>query len=175
MIKIRRNQNEYDEYLKDHISFVQKGLSWICDNAPRIVEKVDVDLLKQQISHHDSSKYSAAEYTAYNNYFYGKRTTEVEKVFNYAWLHHIHNNPHHWQHWLLQEDDGDMIPLDMPENYVIEMLCDHWAFSWKSGNLKEIQSWYETNKDNIILSKNTRMLYEQYLSILLDAVDKQDK
>lgn len=175
MIKIHRKQNEYDKYLKEHIAFVQKGLTWICDHVPKIVENVDVESLKQQIAKHDKSKYSAKEYTAYNNYFYGKRTPEVEKAFNYAWLHHIHNNLHHWQHWLLQEDDGDMIPLEMPVNHVIEMLCDHWAFSWKSGNLKEIQSWYDTNKDNIVLNENTRTLYEQYLRILIAAVDEQDK
>lgn len=175
MIKMNRKKQEYEKYLKEHISCVQKGLAWICDHAHRIVDNADIESLKQQIAKHDKSKYSAEEYTAYNNYFYGKRTPEVEKAFNYAWLHHIHNNPHHWQHWLLQEDDGDMIPLEMPVNYVIEMLCDHWAFSWKSENLKEIQSWYDTNKDNIVLNENTRTLYEQYLRILIAAVDEQDK
>nr|DAE02562.1 MAG TPA: hypothetical protein [Siphoviridae sp. ctmYS12] len=28
--------------------------------------------------------------------------------------------------------------MDMPYNYIIEMICDWWAFSWNKGNLQEI-------------------------------------
>ena len=68
MIKMNRKKQEYEKYLKEHISCVQKGLAWICDHAPRIIENVDVASLKQQILHHDRSKYSTEEYTAYNNF-----------------------------------------------------------------------------------------------------------
>ena len=63
---------------------------------------------------------------------------EVEDRFDAAWLHHQHNNPHHWQHWLLREDDGGTKALEMDHLYVVEMVCDHWAFSWVKGDLYEI-------------------------------------
>ena len=67
-------------------------------------------------------------------------------------------NPHHWQHWVLINDDpgeGEVL-LEMPYNYIIEMICDWWAFSWEKGNLSEIFSWYDEHKDYIKLHPNTR-------------------
>lgn len=33
---------------------------------------------------------------------------EVVENFNRAWLLHIHRNPHHWQHWVLINDDPEL-------------------------------------------------------------------
>ena len=90
----------------------------------------------------------------------------VKHGFDLAWLHHQHNNPHHWQHWLLREDDGNMKALEMPFNYVVEMICDWWSFSWTNGNLYEIFDWYKENKPKMLLHKNTEKLVEQILDIL---------
>lgn len=59
---------------------------------------------------HDLSKFLPDEFFAYAEYFYGgyergKQPPEVKAAFNYAWLKHIHRNPHHWQHFLLREDN----------------------------------------------------------------------
>ena len=83
--------------------------------------------------------------------------------FNKAWLHHIHSNPHHWQHWVLLQDEGSAIYIDMPMNYIIEMICDWWSFSWNEGNLFEIFSWYEDNKKNIKLNDKTQIIVEGML------------
>jgi hypothetical protein len=54
----------------------------------------------------DLSKFDDAEYEAYDKYFHGpSKTAEVKAAFDVAWLHHIHMNPHHWQHWVLVNDD----------------------------------------------------------------------
>ena len=108
------------------------------------------------------SKYSFFEYDAYDNYFYGTRTEKVESDFNYAWLHHIHNNPHHWQYWVLKHDDEPEEALEMPIQYVYEMICDWWAFSFKKGDLKEIFGWYDKHK-GMVLHPNTRKLVEDIL------------
>ena len=115
------------------------------------------------------------EYTAYDEYFYGKtKTPEIKKNFNLAWLHHIHNNPHHWQHWVLINDDpGEgMIMLDMPHNYIIEMICDWWAFSWAKGNLYEIFNWYDAHKDYMKLSDKTRETVEDILEKIKTKLDE---
>ena len=160
----KQMMNDYDEYLDKHINAVKTAFSWICENLYELVKPYDVDMLGELISDHDSSKYDDEEYIPYCEYFYGDRTPEIVEEFDFAWLHHQHNNPHHWQHWILREDDGDLKALEMPYLAVLEMICDHWAFSWVSGDLNEIFNWYELNKDKMVLHENTRALYEEILS-----------
>ena len=156
---------QYDEYLKQHKMNVKKGFEWIAANLPELVIG-DFDYDWQIGLNHDWSKNKNDEYIAYDDYFYGgNRSNAVVEAFNKAWLQHIHRNPHHWQHWVLINDDpneGEIV-LDMPYNYILEMICDWWAFSWNSGNLHEIFSWYEEHKDYIKFSKNTRKTVEDIL------------
>ena len=58
---------------------------------------------------HDWSKFTPAEWHPYVLSFngpwgYRDRPRWVVEAFDRAWLHHQHANPHHWQHWLLNED-----------------------------------------------------------------------
>lgn len=123
--------------------------------------------VRDQIAVHDESKFSNEEYDAYDKYFYGgNRSYEVRNDFDKAWLHHIHNNPHHWQHWVLLRDDGDIEALDMPMYYIIEMICDWWSFSWNDGDLFEIFTWYGENKDIIKLSTWTKITVENILDMM---------
>lgn len=57
-----------------------------------------------------------------------------------------------------------MVILDMPHRYIIEMICDWWAFSWKKGNLFEIFSWYDEHKAYMKLSDKTRTTVEDILA-----------
>ena len=159
---------EYDDYLKQHISGVQKAGQWLEDNLPEVIEKLTVDersAFKKGLILHDLSKTGPEEYKPYNDYFYGKKTNEVKEAFDYAWLHHIHRNPHHWQYWCLIQDDDGTKCLEMPKHYALEMICDWWSFSWKSGNLYEIFDWYDKHK-NIQLHDNTR----EYVRDILDKI-----
>lgn len=116
---------------------------------------------------HDQSKTEPDEYGPYDIYFYGgNRSYAVVEDFRKAWLLHIHRNPHHWQYWILINDDPEEgeIVLEMPYCYILEMICDWWSFSWFKGNLLEIFSWYEEHKNYIKLHPNTRKLVEDILS-----------
>ncbi len=86
------------------------------------------------------SKNTPDEYTPYDNYFYGEQTPAIIEAFNRAWLMHIHRNPHHWQYWVLINDEPKegTILIEMPYPYIIEMICDWWAFSWIKGDLSEM-------------------------------------
>lgn len=162
---------EYNEYLKTHIENVNKGFNWICSHFTDIADKLINDMWL--ISMHDSSKTESAEYSAYDRYFYGgNRSYEVVKKFKYAWLNHIHRNPHHWQYWVLQNDDEPEEVLDMPYFYIIEMICDWWSFSWKKDNLYEIFDWYENHKD-MKLSDATRKTVESVLNRIKEELDKE--
>jgi hypothetical protein len=54
---------------------------------------------------HDLSKFSPAEWNGYRKRFFVPSSSSGAE-FDAAWLRHQHRNPHHWQFWLLCEDDG---------------------------------------------------------------------
>ena len=159
---------EYDQYLQQHRNNVKRGFEWLLTNLPTVLTG-QPDASWQIIFDHDSSKNNDDEYLAYDTYFYGNnRSYEVMEEFKRAWLRHIHRNPHHWQYWVLINDDpseGEII-LDMPYNYIIEMICDWWSFSWQKGDLGEIFNWYDEHSDYIKLSPKTRKTVEDILEQL---------
>lgn len=172
---------EYDEYLKEHIENVGTALNWMLRHDI-IPESLNNDGWRWNwgataISH-DASKRSVEEYDAYDDYFYGKEGKDeddisvIDSAFDYAWLHHIHNNPHHWQHWILYEDEGKIKALEMPAKEVYEMIADWWSFSWKSKNLSEMFNWYEEHKDKMVLHPNTRALVEKILEQIKAGIEK---
>ena len=156
---------EYDKYLEQHRANVLKGFNWFEENLPDIFPLGTYAKAVYQIEmEHDRSKDDPEEYDAYDAYFYGKqRTQQIVDNFNRAWLRHIHLNPHHWQHWVLIHDDKPEEVLPMPFEYIIEMICDWWSFSWRAGNLTEIFDWYEKHK-NMKLNPETRKTVEEILA-----------
>lgn len=164
----------YDEYLIEHRGNVRKGLDWIKHSLPDLLSGFE-PFYRQIKWHHDVSKDDPEEYNAYDNYFYGgQRTKEIEEEFNRAWLHHIHHNPHHWQYWVLVNDEPEegMIALRIPYRYVIEMICDWWSFSWHSGNLYEVFDWYDKHKDHMKLHKDSKDLIEEILGQIKAKLDE---
>lgn len=162
---------DYTNYIIEHRDNVLKAYQWLVDH------KIISNNYQHNIATHDISKWSNEEYDAYDKYFYGKqgKTAEIKEAFNFAWLHHIHANPHHWQHWVLINDDDGTHALEMPEEYVIEMVCDHWAFSHKSGNLHEIFDWYKDHKLNMIMHRNTKVAYEAILDKIKETLKEEEK
>ena len=166
---------KYDEYIKEHKSNVLKAFEWLEENLPEIFpdEKIKADCRYQCEYMHDGSKNFPDEYDSYDAYFYGgNRSFEVVENFNRAWLSHIHRNPHHWQYWVLINDDpekGEII-LDMDDIYIIEMICDWWSFSWKQDKLDEIFKWYDEHRKYMKLSDYTRQKVERILSDMQDKI-----
>ena len=168
---------EYDNYINQHVQNVLNAAEWLRRNVDLDIPPM-IDGHRTGLFNHDQSKWEKEEYDAYDAYFYGgRKTKEVKEAFNYAWLHHIHNNPHHWQYWVLINDDPEdgTVALDIPYRYVIEMICDWWSFSWSDGNLYEIFGWYNKHKDRMILSKNTRELVEDILDQIKKKLDKNNE
>lgn len=163
----------YDDYLKEHVTNVGKAWVWMWDNLP--VSPVYGMEIENLVRMHDMSKTKRDEYCAYDDYFYGgNRSTSVVRNFHKAWLKHIHRNPHHWQHWVLIHDDEPMEALEMPPEYVYEMIADWWSFSFKSGNLREIFSWYEKHGPGMILHPKTKNQVESILGQIKEKLDKEE-
>jgi hypothetical protein len=128
---------------------------------------------------HDMSKFLPDELIPYANYFYGdkkprrdktgyyKPTDTGDKAFDFAWLLHQKRNKHHWQWWILPEDDGGIKILEMPYEYKLEMLCD-WVgagkaqgkFSPKEDPYKETREWWNANNHKMQLHPDTRRYFK---------------
>lgn len=158
---------QYDNYLEKHKANVRKAFEWISDNLPELLIG-HYDYEHQICFAHDASKYQLDEYEAYDAYFYGgNRSFSVVENFRKAFLTHIHCNSHHWQHWVLIHDDDKVETiLDMPYNYIIEMICDWWSFSWEKGDLHEIFKWYDEHKNFIKINNFTRYNVEKILNAI---------
>lgn len=76
---------------------------------------------------HDLSKYSFTEMSICK-YYSGKRSPHqnARAVLGYSpsWIHHYHTNKHHYQFWWDENEEGQIIPMKMPYNYLIESFCD---------------------------------------------------
>jgi hypothetical protein len=126
---------------------------------------------------HDLTKFLPCEWFPYVNKFYGpdKLAERVTKAntgyfhaprqkdpFNYAWLHHLHHplNSHHWQHWLLVQDDDDNLVLEMPLADVIEMVCDWRGAGRAQGKGDDVLLWYREHEKKMKLHPDTRWRVE---------------
>lgn len=148
-------QKDYKKYIIDHKSNVEKAYKWLLENLNDEINFGDKDKLQKLIDQHDLSKWSEEEFEPYALYFNVDKN-KYKNEFNLAWNHHQKCNPHHWQYWVLVNDDDGTIGLEMPQEYIIEMICDWWSFSHKTGNLKEIFSWYKDHTKKQVLHPNTK-------------------
>lgn len=129
---------------------------------------------------HDWSKVLPDEWIPYARYFYGpkadqqrdpvgyfyKRLYNGESAFDLAWLKHIHRNKHHWQWWVLREDDGGTKSLAMPNQYRREMLADWRGAGRAQGYGDNTLEWYMKNKDKMQLNPETRQWIERALCVV---------
>ncbi len=119
---------------------------------------------------HDLSKFRPSEFIPYARNFYGKYPENymaniIPKLFDEAWLFHIHRNPHHWQFWLLQEDDGKLKNIPIPLKYLKEMVAD-WRGAGRAITGKDnIKGWYLENKHKINLRAINRLWVEHNIGL----------
>lgn len=166
--RVSNRRAEYEAYLEQHISGVKKAYEQfknvLLTESDLSVE--DLTNLDNQIEMHDASKYEDEEFYPYLYHFYPSEAgADDEVAYDRAWNHHQKLNPHHWQYWILQKDSGLQVILDMPENYIIEMLCDWSSFQYKNPE-STANKWYNDNKDIMLLSENTRNIIEKYLKLI---------
>lgn len=185
---------EYDQYLTEHKHAVNQGAKWMLEQIgeaelKKILPNFEPKWLEEIANDHDRSKLKNLEYTSYDDYFYGPRgirrkdggsgtkdiaDDDVLMAFNYGWLHHIHNNPHHWQYWVLINDDKELgcKALEMPDRYIFEMIADWWSFSWRKGDLYEIYNWMNDHSEYVLLGEVTKEKVLDLLGAILDKLNE---
>lgn len=118
---------------------------------------------------HDLSKFLPSEFLPYafhdfdkerDSTGYYKPTDTGDRAFDFAWLLHQKRNKHHWQFWVLPEDDGGIKVLEMPDKYRKEMLCDWRGAGKAQGYGDNTRDWYKKNKNKMQLHPNTRKWIE---------------
>lgn len=126
-----------------------------------------------QLLVHDFQKFLPSEWFPYVETFYGHKLDSVldkeeltahSNSFDRAWLHHQKlGGKHHWQWWVLQEDDGAEKVLEMPDKYRREMLAD-WRGAGRAIHGKdETDSWYRKSRLGRKLHPDTQAWVEQEL------------
>lgn len=118
-----------------------------------------------QLIVHDLSKLRPREWFPYVDFFYGGALTEqVEDAFNMAWNYHQKANPHHWQFWILREDDGvNLVYIEMPDKYVREMIAD-WVGAGMALGKRNLKGWYAENQYKQLMHPCTRTLVSYYVN-----------
>lgn len=140
---------------------------------------------------HDWSKFLPSEWFAYANFFYGgPKKPDVDErsmlgilaidkwecegrahigkrggAIDIAWLRHQHRNSHHWQYWILKEDDGRLKALEMPYLDMLEMLAD-WegagrAIAATTGKVGTLKDWYVRSRSDMVMHPRTQHLVDK--------------
>lgn len=172
--RVSNRREEYEEYLEQHIGGVKKAYEKfkevLLTESDLTVEELTA--LDNQIDMHDASKYEDEEFYPYLHHFYPSGAgADSEEAYDRAWNHHQKSNPHHWQYWILQKDSGEQKVLDMPENYVIEMLCDWMSFSLKNPE-STAYKWWTDNQDKMLMSEGTKNLVNKYIEYFKEPLER---
>jgi hypothetical protein len=135
---------------------------------------------------HDWHKFLPSEWFPYTEHFYGKGsgiktgrdetgyykpTDTGDPDFDFAWLLHQKRADHHWQWWVLPEDEGGVKVLEMSEKARLEMVCD-WLGASKAqghgGTMASIRTWYAKNGGKMQLHDQTRYWVEKFIGVEID-------
>lgn len=158
-------EERYNKYLEKHIANVKKAFDFLVvkiGGGILNLSEFDMQSLQEQILNHDKSKYENDEFISYSNYLYGDKNEEVIKEFRQAVKLHKSRNPHHPEYW--QNERG--VVEKMPDRYILEMICDWWAFSLAKKQPLEILEWYDKNKDEIKFSGDIQCKIDAILQII---------
>lgn len=144
---------KFIETLEDHIKYVRE--------VGKLIGVVDT-----QLAIHDDSKWSEAEFLGYALHFQGGGAPDE---FSKSWLHHIHCNPHHWQHWLFSDgytpkkSEVENGAVEMPEHFALEMIADWMGAEMAYQGRWDMTDWLMKNIPRIKVHSKTA----EYLSNIL--------
>ena len=126
---------------------------------------------------HDVSKFWPEEFISYANYYYENHICSPpaddpidchSSRYLLTWLKHHKRNRHHWQWWILYGDDNQPTALPMDDKYIKEMVAD-WRGAGRAQGQSDTMTWYQRNKNKMILHASTRQKVEQLLQMDVNA------
>ena len=169
--ELLEQEEKYRNYIEHHKQLVGQVFETVRYNLDRIgITKACLQKAESCVAAHDESKYKEDEFDGYRQHWQPTKDEQPnEDQYRYSWLKHIHRNPHHWQHWVIKDDD-DITPraLKMPTHYLIELMCDWSAMAIFKGS--DMIFWYNQHKHNFIMHEETRQAVERMLVVFSIAV-----
>lgn len=105
---------------------------------------------------HDLSKFHPTEFFESVKYYQGTSSPipackKVNKV-SYGWQHHKGRNPHHYEYWVDNLDNGKPTYHLIPYEYVMEMLADWFAagrtYKGKGFRVLDEVEWWREKREN---------------------------
>ena len=120
---------------------------------------------------HDLSKFSPIEFWESVKYYQGDSSpidaSKKDNGYSKAWLHHKGRNPHHYEYWQDNFDNGGH-PVKMPEKYAFEMFCDYIgaarAYQGKNFSFqKELEWWNKKKSGNIAMHPQTKDFIDEMM------------
>lgn len=122
---------------------------------------------------HDWTKFLPSEWFAYAEYFYGEyggrdvaKPPHIQEAFDRAWNHHQKRHDHHYQNYVLLNDNGTVVVLEMPIEKRKAMVAD-WrgASRANNGGNDFTPDWYDKTKDTKTIAPLTRQWVERELNL----------
>jgi Family of unknown function (DUF5662) len=116
-----------------------------------------------QLLLHDWTKLLPAEWFSDARHHYRKDLAKTGDFIR-GRLHHIHWNKHHWQYWvILNEEDEKPRLVKIPERYIREMVADWQAAGRAKGETHTALEWYMQRKNFIKMHGESRKILEKLL------------
>lgn len=121
----------------------------------------------RQLEVHDLSKFSLDEFGSYAMHFEGGG---APVLFENAWHHHLHHNPHHWQHWIfpdgfaMREGRSERGVLPMPRRYALEMVADWMGAGFAYAGSWDMSDWLRANLPKIVVHSQTAAYLRRVLT-----------
>lgn len=126
-MEIRELYYTTKNYFEPYLDYVDRHRAKVREAGLHIVGSIPLSVLVK----HDLSKYSEAEFPYYAMRHYGpiedRQTPHNVELYYAAWLHHVHNNDHHWEHWMIPTATVST-PVVMPVVCIREMVADLLSF-----------------------------------------------
>ena len=126
---------------------------------------------------HDLSKFSPIEFFESAKYYQGTdspiNACKSKNGYSMAWFHHKGRNPHHYEYWVDNLDQGGQ-PIQMPFKYALELICDYLGagraylgtdFTYQ----KEYEWWLNKIKQPVLMHPQTKAFITNVLELLADA------
>ena len=126
---------------------------------------------------HDMSKFSPTEFWESVKYYSGTRSPidacKEDKGISMAWMHHKGRNPHHYEYYVDNMDNGGEA-RKMPYKYAVELICDYLgagrAYMGKDFSYQaEYEWWRSKRRKPMLIHPATKKFIEIVLASLSDA------
>lgn len=120
-----------------------------------------------QLLMHDMSRFFPREFSAYANTYYDKdgksKPYESNDKMDAAWSIHQKRNKHHYQYWVIIDEQHGHYCLEIPTRYIKEMAADMIAMGQIVDGSLSAWEYYMKNRDRFYINNASRLLFEELL------------